>query len=132
MPTITVNIALIGHPTKELDEGGNVVADKSAFGHMWITLPNGDTSGLQRDPNEVVDTDGETYQPGYYSKEFEISEEDMRSLQDLVDYPDKYGFGEGEYDPFTNRTGYSELSDLDSNADGVIDAKDDRFADLRV
>ena len=31
-----------------------------------------------------------------------------------------------------DRTGYSELSDLDSNADGVMDAKDDRFADLRV
>ena len=30
------------------------------------------------------------------------------------------------------RTGYEELGDLNSNADGVIDASDERFADLRL
>ncbi|MFC6921392.1 calcium-binding protein [Microbulbifer taiwanensis] len=30
------------------------------------------------------------------------------------------------------RTGYEELSDLDSNADGMIDANDERFAELQI
>ena len=104
MATITVNIARRGHLVKELDDEGNIkfkngnaVTKPSDAGHMWITLPNGETRGLQRDPNKVVDTDGKAYGEVYDSFDIEISEEDMRSLQDLVDYPGKYGFEDGSY-----------------------------------
>ena len=56
MPTITVNIAGGGHPTS----GGG---DKSTAGHMWITLPDGSTTGYA--PGGVTPDDGSTYDPGY-------------------------------------------------------------------
>ena len=66
MPTITVNIAGGGHPTS----GGG---DKSTAGHMWITLPDGSTTGYA--PGGVTPDDGSTYDPGYYQKEVNLTPE---------------------------------------------------------
>lgn len=51
MPTITVNIAKKGHQ--------NNGTESSLLGPLWISLPDGSTTGYA--PGGVTDTDGTTY-----------------------------------------------------------------------
>lgn len=93
MPTITVNIAGGGHPTS----GGG---DKSTAGHMWITLPDGSTTGYA--PGGVTPDDGSTYDPGYYQKEVNLTPEQYAGLERFLSDPSKYGFGGDDYNPLWN------------------------------
>lgn len=93
MPKITVNVARAGHPIL----GGT---DTSTAGHMWITMPDGTTTGYA--PGGETDRDGNTYDPGYYSQEVELTDAELKRLQDFVNNPSEHGFGEDDYNAAWN------------------------------
>ncbi|MCB2261719.1 MAG: hypothetical protein LGR52_02080, partial [Candidatus Thiosymbion ectosymbiont of Robbea hypermnestra] len=93
MPTITVNIAGLGHST-------NGRANSSKAGHMWITLPGGTTTGYA--PGGVTNQDGSTYDPGYFSHSIELTQDQWNAMQDFLDNPQNYGFGTDDHNAFEN------------------------------
>ena len=93
MPTIKVNIAKKGHPI----ENG---IDESSAGHMWITMPDGTTTGFA--PGGVTANDSNTYDPGYFSQDIEITQDQLKNLEDFLKNPDAHGFGTDDYNAFTN------------------------------
>lgn len=86
--TIEINIAGPGHPLYD--------GKLSKAGHMWIRLPNGETRGYT--PKGVTEEDGDTYKPGYFSREIELTRDQWNSVQDFIDNPRLYGFGDDKYD----------------------------------
>ena len=93
MPTVTVNIAEAGHPTN----GGT---GSSTAGHMWVTLPDGTTTGYATDG--VTNQDSGTYDPGYFAHDIEVTQQQLDSLQDFLDNPENYGFGTDDYNVLWN------------------------------
>ena len=93
MPTITVNIAKKGHPR-------NNGTESSLLGHAWISLPDGSTTGYA--PGGVTDTDGTTYDSGYFSHDIALTEDQYSAMQDFLSNPGANGFGIDDYNAATN------------------------------
>ncbi len=96
--SVTIHIA--GAGTK-LKNGG-----ESAFGHMWYELDRGDGSkpesygfapkeeyhGNPFAPGKVYKDDSDNYDPDHYTKRIEITEDQLKLMQDFAKDADENGF----------------------------------------
>ena len=97
MRTIKINIADRGHPTLNTDTGRT---ESSIAGHMWLTLPDGSSTGYNR--SGITENDFITYKPGYYTKEIVITEYEYNNLINFINNAKDYGFGVNDYNFITN------------------------------
>lgn len=93
MHEITINIARSGHPT--LDG-----SDESIAGHMWITLPDGSTTGYA--PGGITPDDANVYDPGYYEYKISLTPEQYAGLERFLNTAPENGFGNDEYNALWN------------------------------